>query len=57
MKKILYVVAAVLFVSAAPLLAQGPGGCAGSPENPTIILALVGSAGAAIATARRRFGK
>jgi XrtJ-associated TM-motif-TM protein len=40
-----------LFV-ALPLHAQD--GCANSPENPTAILALVGSAGALCATIRAR---
>lgn len=30
------------------------GGCENSPENPTIVLALVGSAGAFLASARTR---
>ncbi len=39
---------AVLFLFSAPLLhaQSGPGGCVDSPENPTAVLALVGSAGA-----------
>ncbi len=41
----------LLFV-AHPLLAQN--GCDDSPENPTAILAVVGSAGAFFATARAR---
>jgi XrtJ-associated TM-motif-TM protein len=30
-------------------------GCGSSPENPTVILALVGSAGGLLAAARNRF--
>jgi XrtJ-associated TM-motif-TM protein len=42
---------AVLFV-AIPLHAQS--GCADSPENPTIVLGVVGSAGAFFSTMRAR---
>ena len=56
MKKIVYVIAAVLvFCVAGPVYAQG--GCVNSPENPTAILALVGSAGAFFVAARSRFRK
>ncbi len=56
MKK-LYLLAAFVLVAAAasPLYAQT--GCTNSPENPTALLAIVGSAGAFIASARRRFRK
>jgi len=54
MKKLFYVVSAVVLLSvAAPLYAQG--GCVNSPENPTAILALAGSAGALAAGLRGRF--
>ena len=43
---------ALLFVVALPLHAQG--GCVNSPENPTAVLAVVGSAGAFFASARAR---
>ena len=43
---------ALLAVSS-PLFAQ-PDGCVGSPENPTVVLALVGSAGAFLASTRTR---
>jgi XrtJ-associated TM-motif-TM protein len=43
---------AVLFSVALPLQAQG--GCVNSPENPTAILAVVGSAGVFFASARAR---
>ena len=55
MKKstLLVLCSAVLLVAAAPVYAQG--GCLNSPENPTVVLALVGSAGAFVASARARF--
>jgi XrtJ-associated TM-motif-TM protein len=43
---------ALLFAVALPLHAQD--GCTNSPENPTAILAVVGSAGAFFASARAR---
>jgi XrtJ-associated TM-motif-TM protein len=43
---------ALLLSIAVPLHAQG--GCANSPENPTAILAAVGTAGAFFSTARAR---
>jgi XrtJ-associated TM-motif-TM protein len=39
---------------ASPLYAQGPSGCTNSPENPTAVLALVGSAGALFVSVRNR---
>lgn len=39
---------------AIPALAYAQSGCSDSPENPTAVLALVGSAGAFFASARRR---
>jgi len=54
MKKILSLFAFLLvLVAATPVYAQG--GCIDSPENPTALLAIVGSAGALIASARNRF--
>jgi XrtJ-associated TM-motif-TM protein len=44
---------AVMLAVALPVHAQG--GCVNSPENPTVVLALVGSAGAFVASARARF--
>jgi len=38
-----------------PALAHAQRGCEDSPEDPTIVLALVGSAGALIAMARTRY--
>jgi XrtJ-associated TM-motif-TM protein len=40
----------VLLLVAVPLHAQS--GCTDSPENPTVVLALVGSAGALLSTVR-----
>ena len=51
----LYLVAAALILCCAPVYAQG--GCVDSPENPTAVLALVGSAGALLVSLRGRFGK
>jgi XrtJ-associated TM-motif-TM protein len=53
MKKSSLLLLGILLVSAAlPLHAQE--GCTNSPENPTAILAVVGSAGAFLASARAR---
>jgi XrtJ-associated TM-motif-TM protein len=54
MKKIslLVIGSAVMLAIAAPVYAQN--GCINSPENPTVVLALVGSAGAFFASARNR---
>lgn len=54
MKKssLLFIGSAVLLSVALPLHAQS--GCVNSPENPTLVLALVGSAGAFLASARTR---
>jgi XrtJ-associated TM-motif-TM protein len=47
-----------LFALAVPLglcaSMQAQGGCVNSPENPTVVLALVGLAGAALARMRQR---
>ena len=43
---------AILLLIALP--AFGQNGCANSPENPTIVLALVGGAGALVSAARAR---
>ena len=42
-------------VLAVPVMAHAQTGCTDSPENPTAVLAVVGSAGAFLAAARRRF--
>ena len=53
MKKTYLLLLSALFLAVAlPLHAQG--GCADSPENPTIVLALVGSAGAFAISGRDR---
>ncbi len=55
MKKASRLLFAFAFLSiAAPMYALGPGGCVNSPENPTAVLAVVGSAGAFFASTRRR---
>lgn len=60
MKKSLLLLSFALFLAAGlPLHAQGAtiitdGDCADSPENATVILAVVGSAGAFLASARSR---
>lgn len=54
MKKLLVFAAFIVVVAVTtPLNAQN--GCVNSPENPTALLAVVGSAGALIASARNRF--
>ena len=54
-KSLLLLFGLVLFCSVAlPLHAYDADGCVNSPENPTAILAVVGSAGAFIASARAR---
>jgi XrtJ-associated TM-motif-TM protein len=56
MKKLQIFVAFVVVLTAAhPLYAAG--GCINSPENPTALLAIVGSAGAFVAAARSRFSR
>jgi XrtJ-associated TM-motif-TM protein len=50
---LLFLVCAGIFATTSPLYAQG--GCVNSPENPTAILAVVGSAGALLFSARARF--
>jgi XrtJ-associated TM-motif-TM protein len=57
MKKTWFLLAGIALVSsvALPLYAQGgPDGCVNSPENPTAILAVVGSAGAFFVSVRAR---
>jgi XrtJ-associated TM-motif-TM protein len=49
----LFLSSAALLLVAAPLHAQS--GCTDSPENPTAVLALVGSAGAFLSMARARY--
>jgi XrtJ-associated TM-motif-TM protein len=54
MKKhsLLFAGLAMMLIATVPVHAQG--GCVNSPENPTVVLALVGSAGAFLASARAR---
>lgn len=52
MKRSGLVLLAVVVVAAVP--AFGQNGCVNSPENPTAVLALVGSAGAVMACLRSR---
>ena len=52
-RSLVYLVSALLLSVAAPLHAQT--GCTDSPENPTIVLALVGSAGAFFSVTRNRW--
>ena len=52
-KSHVYLLCAIcMFLLAAPL--HGQTGCTDSPENPTIVLALVGSAGGLFSTMRAR---
>lgn len=51
-KTSLLLAAAAVFTVSLPLHAQG--GCVNSPENPTIVLGLIGTAGAFLASARAR---
>ena len=44
----------VLLALAAPALMHAQGGCTDSPENPTVVLSLVGAAGAVLSTWRAR---
>ena len=45
----------LIAVMCIPALVRAQIGCDDSPEDPTLVLALVASAGALIATARARF--
>lgn len=56
----LVVAAGMLLAGAVPLLAQGgvvTSGCTNSPENPTVLLALVGTAGGFFSYMRARRSK
>jgi len=54
MKKLSLLLAAfVMLLASHPVLAQG--GCDDSPENPTAVLALVGSTAGFLVVARSRF--
>jgi XrtJ-associated TM-motif-TM protein len=52
--RVVRMVLLAMAVLAVPTLAHAQTGCTDSPENPTAILALVGSAGAFFMSARRR---
>ena len=54
MKKTCLVLAGIALLSSVALPLYGQGGCINSPENPTAILAVVGSAGAFFVSARAR---
>ncbi len=41
----------------APLAAHAQNGCTDSPENPTVVLALIGGAGAAFTSLRGRLSR
>ena len=55
MKKSSLLLAAIAMMFAITVSASAQGGCTDSPENPTVVLALVGSAGAFLSSARARF--
>jgi len=52
--KVVQVALLAIAVVAVPVVAHAQSGCTDSPENPTAVLALVGSAGAFLASAGRR---
>jgi XrtJ-associated TM-motif-TM protein len=54
MKKTCLVLAGIAFLSSVALPLYAQGGCVNSPENPTAILAVVGSAGAFFVSVRTR---
>jgi XrtJ-associated TM-motif-TM protein len=54
MKKTCLVLAGIAFLSSVALPLYGQDGCINSPENPTAILAVVGSAGAFFVSVRAR---
>ena len=47
--------AVLVFFALAPVAAVAQGGCVDSPENPNVVLALVGGASAAVSILRTRF--
>jgi XrtJ-associated TM-motif-TM protein len=55
MKKIFLFVLVCAAMFATPTALYSQGGCADSPENPTAILAVVGTAGGFFVLARARF--
>lgn len=54
MKKTSYLLLAIALFAGVTLPLHAQGGCVNSPENPTALLALVGSAGAFFASTRMR---
>jgi XrtJ-associated TM-motif-TM protein len=54
MKKTCLLLAGIALLSSVALPLYAQGGCVESPENPTAILAIVGSAGAFFVSARAR---
>jgi XrtJ-associated TM-motif-TM protein len=54
MKKTFLMIAGIALLSSLALPLHAQGGCEDSPENPTAILAVVGSAGAFFVSARAR---
>ena len=54
MKKSFLVLAGIALLSSVALPLYAQGGCVNSPENPTAILAVVGSAGAFCVSVRAR---
>jgi XrtJ-associated TM-motif-TM protein len=50
----LYALVLVLFMAVAASPAFGQNGCVDSPENPTAVLAVAGSAGAIVVAIRQR---
>jgi XrtJ-associated TM-motif-TM protein len=55
MKNIVRMAMVGLAVMAVPMFVRAQTGCTDSPEDPTLVLALVASAGALITVARTRF--
>jgi XrtJ-associated TM-motif-TM protein len=56
MKRVKFLLAVgILLIATSPLYLHAQEGCEDSPENPTAVLALLGSAAACAAYARRRF--
>lgn len=54
MKKYWLLLPVLALLTTASVFAQDAGGCVNSPENPTAILAVVGSAGAFFVSVRAR---
>ena len=55
MKNVVRTLLVGLAVMAVPMLVRAQTGCEDSPENPTLVLVLIGSAGALISQARAHF--